>query len=172
MVSEQTENAPRCFQRNLRRQQPFLKTRYPQYRRRCPEEGGNVHKTKDKGNEFTVDNSFIVPYNHYLSLRYDTQINVEIVNSVKAVKYLYTYITKGQDRIVFGLREDEHDDMSHYQSARYISASEVFCRIYGFEIHRKFPPVEKLPCHLPNEQTVLFQDNDIGNIVEEHLRPS
>ena len=46
----------------------------------------------------TIDNSWIVPYNPYLSLRYDCHINVEVCTSPKAAKYLFKYTTKGNDR--------------------------------------------------------------------------
>ena len=132
---------------------------YPQYRRRSPASGGKTHMKKVRNSDFAVDNSFVVPYNPTLSLRYKAHINVEIVHSVQAVKYLYKYITKGQDRVLMALRDGDVDEITHYQNARYISASEAFWRLYGFEIHSKHPPVEKLPCHLPNQQTVIFDQN-------------
>ena len=46
----------------------------------------------------TVDNSWVVPYNPYLSLRYKAHINVEFCSSPKAVKYLCKYTHKGNDR--------------------------------------------------------------------------
>lgn len=139
---------------------------YPLYMRRSPDNGGRTHKMKVRGSDICVDNSFIVPYNPTLSLRYHAHINVEIVHSVQAVKYLYKYITKGQDRVLMEVRtNDENDEISRYANARYISASEAFWRLYGFEIHSKHPPVEKLPCHLPNQQTILFQPNEIPQVV-------
>lgn len=143
---------------------------YPLYRRRSPDNGGMTHHIKIRGNDFEVDNSFIVPYNPILSLRYQAHINVEVVHSIQAVKYLYKYITKGQDRITVAMRDSEHfndsDEIAMYLNARYISSSEAFWRLYGFEIHRKHPPVEKLPCHLPDQQTVLFQPEDVQQIVD------
>jgi hypothetical protein len=44
-----------------------------------------------------VDNSWIVPYNPHLLLRYDCHINVEVCSSVRAVKYLFKYVFKGHD---------------------------------------------------------------------------
>ena len=158
-----TKNFPKPFQDSTR----VTEHSYPQYRRRCPDSGGETHLLKVKGYDFRVDNSFIVPYNPLLSLRYQAHINVEIVHSVQAVKYLYTYITKGQDRILLGVQGNtKNDEVTRYLNARYISASEAFWRIYGFEIHRKHPPVEKLSCHLPNQQTVLFQPEEVQHAVD------
>ncbi|XP_065642326.1 uncharacterized protein LOC136073954 [Hydra vulgaris] len=63
---------------------------YPQYRRR---DNGLVIKIKGKN----VDNRWVVPYNPWLSKKYQALINVEACMSVKAVKYLYKYIYKGYD---------------------------------------------------------------------------
>ena len=42
-----------------------------------------------------LDNGWVVPYNPILLLKFQCHVNVEIVGSVGAVKYLYKYITKG-----------------------------------------------------------------------------
>lgn len=136
---------------------------YPKYRRRSPADGGQTTTVKLRGNEVNIDNSSVVPYNPVLLLRYQAHVNVEVVHSVQAVKYLYKYITKGQDRVILSMRGDGGDEpaldeVETYLNARYISASEAFWRIYGFEIHKKYPPVERLPCHLPDEQIVIFED--------------
>jgi hypothetical protein len=143
---------------------------YPQYRRRSRQEGGRMIVKKVKGEDVEVDNSFIVPYNPFLSLRYQAHINVEVVYSVQAVKYLYKYITKGQDRIVVSVRDEDsyvEDEIDNYMNARYISASEALWKIYGFPIHQKNPPVEKLPCHLPNQQPVIFEEDNIEQITHQ-----
>ncbi|XP_064631618.1 uncharacterized protein LOC135489918 [Lineus longissimus] len=141
---------------------------YPKYKRRSPTQGGHTHTLQIHGEEYTVDNSFVVPYNPYLSLRYSAHINVEVVHSIQAVKYLYKYITKGQDRVMLQLTDwtTVHDEIETYLNARYISASEAFWRIYNFPLHQKYPPVEKLPCHLPGEQVVLFEPNAAANTVQ------
>lgn len=64
---------------------------YPLYRRRS----GPCHITRRNQQ---IDNSWIVPYNAWLTTKYDAHINVGICNSVKAVKYLYKYVHKGHDR--------------------------------------------------------------------------
>lgn len=40
-----------------------------------------------------IDNSWIVPYNPYLSLKYNCHINVEVCASIKCVKYLFKYVS-------------------------------------------------------------------------------
>ena len=62
---------------------------YPHYRRRNDEQYivKNVH----------LDNRYVVPYNPYLSIKYNAHINVEICSSIKCCKYLYKYVYKGPD---------------------------------------------------------------------------
>ena len=57
---------------------------YPVYAR---PDNGCTHNTS-KG---PVDNRWVVPHNRYLCQKYDAHINVEVVATVKAVKYLYKY---------------------------------------------------------------------------------
>ena len=45
-----------------------------------------------------LDNRWVVPYNAWLSLKYNCHINVELTVSVAAVKYLYKYVYKGHDK--------------------------------------------------------------------------
>ena len=74
-----------------------LSERYypPQYWRRSPEDGGHIHQ-KDIGTAthpilFDMDNCCVIPYNPYLSLRYNSHMNAEVVYSVQYVKYLFKY---------------------------------------------------------------------------------
>ena len=47
-------------------------------------------------NGFIFTNQWIVPYNPYLSTKYNAHVNVEICNAITAVKYLYKYVYKGK----------------------------------------------------------------------------
>ena len=170
---EQRRHCTKNFPKPCRTTTVVLDDSYPQYRRRSPKDGGRTVIKRIKGEDVTVDNSFVVPYNPFLSLRYKAHINVEVVYSVQAVKYLYKYITKGQDRIIMTIRDEENgtshveDEVENYMNARYISASEALWKIYGFPIHEKHPPVEKLPCHLPNQQQVLFEEHQVAQVVQQ-----
>ena len=69
---------------------------YPCYMRK--DSGVTVIKS---GTE--LDNKNVVPYNPSLILKYNVHINVELCNQSRAIKYLFMYINKGQDRITAGL---------------------------------------------------------------------
>ncbi|XP_051160511.1 uncharacterized protein LOC127290984 [Leptopilina boulardi] len=63
---------------------------YPSYRRRN-------NGTFNRPNRGTADNQYVVPYNPTLLQLFNFHINVEVVSSIKSVKYLYKYIYKGHD---------------------------------------------------------------------------
>ena len=63
---------------------------YPVYRRRNSE---NPESRAVIG-DHVIDNSWVVPYNPFLSLKYDAHINVEACISPFAAKYLFLYINK------------------------------------------------------------------------------
>ena len=142
---------------------------YPVYRRRCLH---NHVKTKANGDVISVhDDTFVVPYNIYFSLRYNCHINVELATTVVVVKYLFKYITKGSDRASIRLAATEVravdptvpiviDEIQQYVDARYLSASESLWHLYGFSMHNCYPPVIKLQLHLPNHHSVLYQEGE------------
>ncbi|QQP37176.1 ATP-dependent DNA helicase [Caligus rogercresseyi] len=158
---------PKPFNSNTRVSQ----TDNPEYRRRVPEGLNNERFTHTKG-RFTFDNSWVVPYNPFLSLKYNAHINCELVFSTKSVKYIHKYITKGSDRTMVRIRPegDENanvaiDEISQYVDARHIGATEAVWRTFEFPLRHAYPSVEKLPLHLENEQQVLFQEGGLEEAV-------
>lgn len=121
---------------------PFLKETqtgddgYPKYRRRAPNDGGYTIEI----NNMTLDNKWVVPYNPVLSRTFNAHINVEYCNSLKSIKYVCKYVNKGSDQAVFSLTEP-HDEVTWYETGRYLSSSEAAWRIFCFPIHERFPPV-------------------------------
>ncbi|XP_069968400.1 uncharacterized protein [Bactrocera oleae] len=53
---------------------------YPLYRHRSPDDNGRTITTKVKGNDFMVDNSWVVPYSPLLSKTFKAHCNVEYCN--------------------------------------------------------------------------------------------
>jgi hypothetical protein len=54
----------------------------------------------------------------------------------------------------------ETDEIKKYLNYRYVSTLEATWRIFKFDMHEQFPTVEHLQYHLPNQQMVLFDDDD------------
>ena len=138
---------------------------YPKYKRRSPAESGRTAVKMVKGKPVVVDNSMVVPYNSFLSKFFNCHINVEFCETVVAIKYVYKYITKGPDRCLVATKIDDGtqkvenvNEVEEFVDARYLGASEAVLKILRFPIHYRSHNVEKLPCHLPGEQSVLFSE--------------
>ena len=61
-------------------------------------DNGEVAKGGYGSKAWEAGNNYVVPYSPELLLKFNSHINVEIVSSVKVVKYLYKYLFKGFDR--------------------------------------------------------------------------
>ncbi|XP_036340445.1 uncharacterized protein LOC118749774 [Rhagoletis pomonella] len=81
---------------------------YPLYRRRSSDDGARTITVKVKGNDFLVDNSWVVPYSPLLSKLCKAHCNVEYCNSLNSIKYICKYVAKGSD----------NDEITRYQRER------------------------------------------------------
>jgi len=138
---------------------------YPEYRR--PNDGRCFPVGKDN---IYADNSWIVPYNPFLSAKYNCHINVECASSLAAFKYIFKYINKGTDLASADLEKD--DEITRHIHGHYISASESAWRIFQFETHDRKPAVTRLQVHLENEHCVVFNADQSSEEASERLRNS
>ncbi|KAI7938124.1 hypothetical protein MJO28_015044 [Puccinia striiformis f. sp. tritici] len=129
----------------------FVHDSYPAYQRR--DNGVTVTK---RGKVF--NNGHVVPFNKYLSLRYNCHINVEVPYGISAVKYLFKYITKGVDRSA--MRMEEGDETKRFINGRYIGPCEAAYRLFQFPTSERFPPIQRLALHLEGEHIVYYVDED------------
>ena len=143
---------------------------YPNYRRR------NRYQFNNKRGELQYGDQWVVPYNPYLTLKYNAHINIEICNSIMAVKYLYKYVFKGHDKISVALRENETvtniqglseeqrrarnaihiNEVEQFVESRYVSTCEALWRINSFSMSAIDPNVVRLGIHLPNQQVITY----------------
>lgn len=131
---------------------------YSLYRRR------NNGTTVPKSNCF-LDNRWVVPYNPYLSRKYQAHINVEICSTITSVKYLYKYVYKGHDCAVLrfhanqvGNQPDQPtDEAAKFINCRYVSPPEAMWRLHERPLYQKSHTIDRLPVHLPQEQLIYFQ---------------
>ncbi|XP_074322869.1 uncharacterized protein LOC141659841 [Apium graveolens] len=136
---------------------------FPVYRRRRT---GTVIKKKG----VSLDNKFVVPYNRDLLVRFQCHINLEIYNSSRSLKYLFKYCLKGHDTATMLLKKNPSstvtvqekkvkslNEVKKFLDGRYVCASEASWRIFGFDIHNRWPSVDRLPIHLPSEKYINFK---------------
>ena len=137
----------------------FTDNGFTQYRQRDT----NIYIRRDNCN---LDNRWVVPHNLQLLKKYQAHINVEYVNKSKMLKYLCKYVNKGQDRAkaifeYLKTNEDEQtkdiDEIKEHLDCRYICEQDAIWRLLGFNIHYHWPPVERLPVHLPFMNIVKLQ---------------
>jgi hypothetical protein len=107
-----------------------------------------------KGRKVTIDNSRVVLYNPYLTIRYNCHINVKLYRGVEVVKYITKYAYKGPDRATVQLTLT--DEITEYLEGRYIGPSEAIWRLLGYRVYKEFLPMQALPVHLPGQQPVRF----------------
>jgi len=132
---------------------------YPTYHRK--RHGQSVMKLG-----IAVGNEWVVPYNPYMTQKYDAHINVEICSGIAAVKYLYKYMYKGFDRAT--MEVNKNDEIKQYIDGRYLFASEGCWHLFCFKLHSRSHAVYRLPVHLPNQQYIHFADTDhIAQVLEE-----
>ena len=137
------------------------------YRRR------NDGKQIKKGS-IHYDNRYVVPYNLYLLTKYDCHINLEICNSIQAVKYLYKYVYKGSDHVSMSMETSENtlnnqilppnpvkakNEIKNFTDSRYVSASEASWRIFNFKNNNQYPSTVRLDVDLEDEQSCIYDSS-------------
>jgi hypothetical protein len=109
-------------------------------------------------------NCDVVPFNRYLSAKFNCHINVEVATAVTAVKYLFKYVYKGHNRAAYQMVDDDDNDQQRarneiddFVDARYISAPpESVYRILSFPMHDHKPSVERLALHEKDNHFVTY----------------
>ncbi|XP_074327016.1 uncharacterized protein LOC141664957 [Apium graveolens] len=139
----------------------------PIYRRRK-----TSSRVKVKG--LFLDNQYVVPFNRDLLIKFQCHINVEICNNSRSLKHLFKYCLKGHDNATMMIQKERGslslkktnnlgksmDEVKHYLDGHYVCASETSWRIFGFDIHSRWPTVDRLPVHLPGEKHVSFKTGE------------
>ncbi|XP_074351704.1 uncharacterized protein LOC141690844 [Apium graveolens] len=115
---------------------------FPIYRRRRT--GITINK---KG--VNLDNRFVVPFNRDL-LGHDTEIMCLRKTRTCTSATIPKKAPKGPI-----------DEVKHYLDGRYVCTSEASWRIFAFDIHSRWPSVERLPINLPGEKHVSFKAGDV-----------
>ncbi|XP_072071686.1 uncharacterized protein [Arachis hypogaea] len=88
----------KMFPKEFRQRKIIDEVGFPKYRKR--DDGRTMQKK-----EVHLDNSYIVPYNGKLLLKYACHLNVEYTCQTSAIKYLVKYMQKGNDRVTATIYE-------------------------------------------------------------------
>ncbi|XP_074097647.1 uncharacterized protein LOC141526512 [Cotesia typhae] len=175
------------FPKSFRNETTMDADGYPYYRRR--DESVTFSR-----NNCVFDNRHVVPYNPVLLKTFNCHINVEVVSSIKAVKYLYKYIYKGHDSAAITINGNipntseeahishdsndksansnnvqNHDEVSDFVDARYVGPTEAVWRILSKDLQDKSHAIIRLPVHLPNEQNITINDTCTKEELQEAL---
>uniref|UniRef100_A0A0N5CBD5 Helitron_like_N domain-containing protein n=1 Tax=Strongyloides papillosus TaxID=174720 RepID=A0A0N5CBD5_STREA len=113
-----------------------------------------------------VNNDFCVTHNPYLSLKYNSHINVKICESVLSPKYLFKYTHKlNGDKISADVVEtvESKDEVKLHIDGRYVGPSEAVWRIMEYPILYKDWTVVRLAVHLINEDCTVADEMNNGN---------
>ncbi|XP_045036696.1 uncharacterized protein LOC123477427 [Daphnia magna] len=138
---------------------------YPTYRRR---DTGVVHRLKRGHMHFEVDNRWVVPYNPWLSLKYDPhqprilrihrQCKVHLQVRLQRVRLPENGSKSGTYHLAEGEEPRvEWDEITCHLDARNVSAPEACWRIFKFPLSDRSHAIYRLAVHLPREQPVFFQ---------------
>lgn len=136
------------YPKDFREATSLLPDTYPLYRRR--DAGITVHK-----NGAILDNRDVVPYSPFLAKRFDAHINVEVVSSIRLVKYMYKYVYKGHDRANIEV-SGPRDEIREHIDARYVGPCEAAWRLLQFPVNGSSHSTERLAVHLPHQHIVTF----------------
>ncbi|KAG3090755.1 hypothetical protein PC121_g3977 [Phytophthora cactorum] len=134
---------------------------------KTPSGRGGLINGKEYDNE-TI-NQWVVPYNPYLSQKFNCHINVKVCTAITAVIFLYKYVYKGSDKaviVVEAVRDEgnqtqiEPNGILRFLNARYISPVEACMRQLDNSVQGKTHAITQLTIHLENEQMVTFRSSD------------
>ena len=123
-----------------------------------------------------LDNTWVVPYNPILLMRYYCHINVEVCSNIKCAKYLYKYVFKGHDRVSISIDQARvnmdgqplvFNEIKQYRDGRCITAIETIYRLCGFSLYDMSPPLLQMQVHLLGKHIVAYKArDDLNNVVQ------
>ncbi|KAJ8883796.1 hypothetical protein PR048_015651 [Dryococelus australis] len=111
------------------------------------------------------NNRHVVPYSPYVLHKYQCHTNIEISLLLRATRYPYKYIHKGNDSAVFQVGDIVRDEVTSYLDCRYVRSSEACWRLLVFKMADN-NIIVRFALHLENRQAMFIQDNDVAGSFE------
>ncbi|XP_074333891.1 uncharacterized protein LOC141671486 [Apium graveolens] len=166
------EKAPAIFQRGTTVTLFFDDCVFPVYLR------GKMNRTIEKPGH-ALDNKFVVPYNRDFLLLFQYHIYLEICNNYRSLKYLFKYCLKDHDNATMRIKRKKRltdapnkskstDEIKPYLDGRYVCSFEAALRTLGYDIHYRYPSVERFPVHVEGGKNVTFKSTDTLENVATH----
>uniref|UniRef100_A0A0N5BCR2 ATP-dependent DNA helicase n=1 Tax=Strongyloides papillosus TaxID=174720 RepID=A0A0N5BCR2_STREA len=121
-----------------------------------------------------VNNSFVVPYNVFLLKYFNAHINIEIVNQILAVSYLFKYFVKDGEtnrvNVELLFNDEKKDEISEYQKVRCVGPTDATWKIFEYPIVANTVTVEVLYVYekpySKGKYKIPVEDNDFMNAPE------
>uniref|UniRef100_A0A0N5BFS1 Uncharacterized protein n=1 Tax=Strongyloides papillosus TaxID=174720 RepID=A0A0N5BFS1_STREA len=149
----------------------------------CPKTGkvfykrrNNIQENITLENKRIIDNGFVVSYNGFLLKIFNAHINVEIVNQVLAVNYLFKYFVKDGEtnkvNVELLFNDEKKDEISENQKVQCIGPTDAIWKILEYPIVANTVTVEVLYIHEePNSEgkykmPLLQEEGDFLNAPE------
>lgn len=117
--------------------------------------------------------ALVVPYNAQMLLKYECHINVLIAAGHRCILYLRKYLSKGPDLADARLRIESaptpNAAMDLFYQTRCLSASEAMWASTQFSFNGYWPSVVPIKINLPDQQSIVFDEEDQLEDVEALL---
>ena len=152
------------FPKPLQQQTEFNVNGYPLYRRR------GQHRAQLR--RHTVNDSWVVPHNPHLLMKFNCHMNVEVCTTVRSVKYIFKYIHKGNDAAHVEIRQNHlnHDEILQHLNACYVGPYQAVFRLMQYKMHDKSHIIIRLAIHLPLQHNVYYQNGNEQEAVDRNQR--
>uniref|UniRef100_UPI00358F89E5 uncharacterized protein n=1 Tax=Myxine glutinosa TaxID=7769 RepID=UPI00358F89E5 len=148
------------FPKPIQQGTDFAVNGYPLYRRR------GEHTAQLRNN--TVNDSWVVPHNPYLLMKFSCHMNVEVCTTVQSVKYIFKYIHKGNDAAHVEIRQNHlnHDEILQHLNARYVGPHQAVFRLMQYKMHGRSHTIIRLAVHLPLQQNVYYHEGGEQRVLQ------
>jgi hypothetical protein len=115
------------FPKEAREETSVAQDEYLRHRRRLP---GHVYMKGTGPRQRECNNTHVIPYNLGLSRKYRCHVNIEITTGIKAVKYIYEYLYRGDDRAIARMDTGEQvprapNELREFTDSRFICARQT-----------------------------------------------
>ncbi|KAL3068642.1 hypothetical protein niasHS_016746 [Heterodera schachtii] len=156
----------------------YSENAYPRYLRRPPapnesalkkhpQRYGNTFKTNGPKGQSNIDNSYVIPYNKFLSAKFKSHINVEFVAGDGCTKYVCKYVMKGADMCFVQVSKEgfdekalRYDEFHQIRLTRHITSVEAFMSIYGVPLVQRSHKVTELDVHGPEGHRIAIEEGE------------